>query len=180
MIDTVKKAIHGRYTNNDQIKMRRGAWVIDKDIRIDTSEYNSFGFSLDNETNRPFAFLKNSPPKHIAKMCDAIIIFGDGDTLYIALIEQKTGDSEGNDKQLANGKFFCEWMVSLCKKHDYYDYKSIKYFGLLVWEPTDHPLRGETTYRPPEAQSSALFDKFFDLANVHRIYLKDLVEAQSP
>ena len=180
MIDTVKKAIHGHYTNNDQIKMSKGAWVIDKDIRIHTCGYSSFGFSLDNETHRPFAFLKDSPPKHIDKKCDAIIIFADDDTLYIAIIEQKTGHPDGHDKQLANGKFFCEWMVSLCKEHGYYNHKAIEYFGLLVWEPRAQPLKGETTYNSPEAQSSALFDKYFDAANVHRIYLRDLVEAQPP
>ena len=180
MIDIVKRAIHGRYTNNNQIKMRRDNWLIDNGIFIYTNGYSSFGFSLDNEANRPFAFLRNSPPKHIAKMCDAIIIFADGDTLYIALIEQKTGDPGEHNKQLANGKFFCEWLVSLCKEHDYYDYKNIEYFGLLVWVPTNVPFRNETAYQPPEAQSSELFDKFFDLANVDQIRLKDLVDAQLP
>ena len=180
MIDAVQKAIRGRYTNNDQIKMRRGDWFIDNDIFVHTSEYRSFGFSLDNEANRPFAFLRDSPPKHIAKMCDAIIIFADDDNLYVTLIEKKTGDLGEYDKQLANGKFFCEWLVSLCKEHGYYDYKSIEYFGLLVWAPDGGPFRNETAYQPPEAQSSVLFDKFFDLANVDRIYLEDLVEAQSP
>lgn len=179
MIDVVRNAIHGHY----QMKEKRNALLLDNDtktIRVHTNSKNSFGFCLDDAKRPPFQFFKPSPPEHLKKMCDAIIIFEGGQTLYFTLIEQKTGDPAEYDRQLANGKFFCEWLVSLCREHGYCLHTNISYFGVLVWEPRLMPLKGSTTHSLPEACPHRLFDKFFDLQNQTDIDIDQLVSSSPP
>lgn len=179
MIDAVKKAIHGRYG----MTRKRFGFVLDQDTKNITIYINpkeSFGFCLDNEDNPPFHFFRASPPKHLSKMCDAIVIFERGQALYFTLIEQKTGDPAEYDKQLANGKFFCEWLVALCQEHDYCASKTISYLGVLVWEPRPIPLKGTTTHPLPEACPHRLFDKVFDIQNQTTIDIEQLVSIPAP
>ena len=160
-IDAIRRAIHGRYG----IQKKGPTFVLAKGIRVHVNGKSSFGFSLDSEEHPPFSFLRDSPPKHLAKMCDAIIVFESSGGLYFAVIEQKTGDPADYDKQLANGKFFCEWLMSLCREHGYTHNETITYLGVLVWEPRPIPLKGSTTHRNFQASHHRLFDKFFDLQN---------------
>ena len=176
MIDVVESTIRGNY----RIPKSGSTFVLANDVRVRTNNSKVFGFSLDNVALRPFAFFKDSPPQHLAKMCDAIIIFESGQDLYFALIEQKTGHQSDYEKQLANGKFFCEWLVSLCKEHGYCDYQTIKYLAALVWEPRDIPLKGGTTHALPEAYPHRLFDKFFDIQNETDIYIDQLASSPLP
>lgn len=170
IIDVVKKAIHGRYG----IVKRRDAMLLHNGVRVHTDGNKAFGFSLDNQQHPPFSFFKDSPPKHFAKMCDAIIVFENGLELYFALIEQKTGDSADYVKQLANGKFFCEWLVSLCNEHGYKYSGTVIYLGVLIWEPRPIPLKGSTTHTIPQAETHRLFNKFFDIQNETDIHIGQL------
>ena len=176
MIHTVNNAIRGHYG----IQRKGGALLLDKNIKVHINAKQSFGFSLDNPGHPPFPFFKDNPPKHLAKMCDAIIMFEHDDVLYFTLIEQKTGDAANYDKQLANGKFFCEWLVSLCKEHGYNLYGTVSYFGVLVWEPRPIPLKGGTTHALPIAYHHRLFDKFFDIQNETDIDVNQLVSSRLP
>ena len=95
-------------------------------------------------------------------------------TLYIVLIEQKTGYSAQYDKQLANGKIFCEWLVSLCNSYGYVQTQNIAYYGALIWEPRPIPLRGGTTHSNA-ANAHPLFDKFFDIQNQTSIDVMQMI-----
>ena len=141
LINTIANTIHGRY----RLQYRGRGWSLADGVRIYASTEDTFGFSLDNLQNPPFAFLSNAPPEHIAKMCDAIIQLND-DALYFFVIEQKTGYEGDYDKQLANGKFFCEWLVSLLAYHEYLSDIRVEYIGLLVWKPRQPATRRGTSH----------------------------------
>ena len=174
MISTIQKAIGGGYKFQ---KRRKGYYQLQKEIRFYIRDLASVGFSLDNEEQPPFQFLSSSPPKHLAKMCDGIIFSDKDGDLYVAIIEQKTGDSAEYEKQLTNGKLFCEWLISLCRQHGYFTQKSVSYFGLLLWEPRNSPPKGTTTHHKLQANVHPLFSKFFDLQNERRIEMQHLIEA---
>ena len=170
LIDAVRKAIHGRYT----IKRKGTALLLAKGTKVHTDGDKSFGFSLDSAYHPPFPFFRDNPPKHLTKMCDAIIMFERQGTSYCAVIEQKTGDLADYEKQLANGKFFCEWLVALCKEHGYIQQEPVKFYGVLIWEPRLTPLKGSTAHDIPQATDHRLFDKFFDIQNESDVHIGQL------
>ena len=108
-------------------------------------------------------------------MCDGIVIYVDGNDLYCILIEQKTGVRGDFNKQLTNGKLFCQWLVALCQQHKYTTIEQIAYFGVLVWEPPPIPPKGTTTHVQPKAVSHQLFDKFFDIRHEGYVDVDELI-----
>ncbi len=174
LIETVRKAIHGRY----QIKRKGTSLLLEKGIKIHATGKPLFGFSLDNEEYPPFRFFKESPPKHLSKMCDAIIVFESDGTLFFAIIEQKTGYPSDYGRQLANGKLFCEWLVSLCKEHGYIKDEIVDFLGVLIWEPRPIPLKGSTVHTIPQAHQHRSFERFFDIQNETEVNIELL--ASSP
>ena len=103
-------------------------------ISLRVSNRNSLGFSLDHKSQpSPFPFFSSKPPSGIAKMCDAIIALSYKDKAYIFVIEQKTNNQDSYKKQLANGKYFCDWLLMLLKEHKHYSDTPI-FIGLLCCE----------------------------------------------
>lgn len=176
VIENVKKTIHGRY----RIKKKGGSLILDKDIKVRSKSSELFGFSLDSTEHPPFSFLRSSPPRHIAKMCDAIVLLEHEARLYLTIIEQKTGDEADYERQLANGKFFCEWLMALFREHGYLGNSTISYYGVLIWEPRTVPLKGTTVHQTPVPSAHRLFDKLFNIQNESEIDVESLVLSAIP
>lgn len=159
MIDLLQKSIKQQY-----YLLRNGRdWVLADGVNLRAPNRYSLGFSLDNSKNPPLAFFSENPPADIAKMCDAIIVLPHKSILYFFIIEQKTSNKGDYRKQLANGKFFCQWLVSLYCHHGYCDAASVQYIGMLIWQPRQSPSKGEMTHRrKPAPRKTALFPLFFD------------------
>lgn len=153
MIDLLQNSIKQQY----YLPRNGKDWELADSVKLRAPNHHSFGFSLDNQENPPLAFFSASPPTHIAKMCDAIIALLDKGILYFFIIEQKTSHEEDYRKQLANGKFFCEWLVSLYCHHGYCDPASVQYIGMLVWQPRPSPSKDGTRRRKPEPINFPLF-----------------------
>ena len=64
MIDTIGRTIHGDY----QLTRKNSCWLLKDDVKLHIPQELSLGFSLDNEKKPPFAFFKDDPPIHMAKM----------------------------------------------------------------------------------------------------------------
>ena len=171
LINTISNTIRGRY----RLQYGRESWPLADGVRIYASEENTFGFSLDNPQNHPFAFLSNTPPEHIAKMCDAIIVQLNDDTLYFFVIEQKTGYEGDYEKQLANGKFFCEWLVSLLTYHEYLSDIRVEYIGLLVWKPRQSSTREGTLRESIRVEYHPLFPLCYSIENRIDFSLEELM-----
>ena len=171
VVDTLKRAIHSRY----YLPRQQRDWCLANNARIRAPDRNTIGFSLDNGNSPPFAFMGNSPPKHIAKMCDAIIAIFYKKQVYLFVIEQKTSNKNDYKRQIANGKLFCDWLISLCGYHGYIPNDSIKYIALLVWQPRPTPPKGMTTHRQPkQAPSHPLFERVVDERNSSLVQLQRL------
>ena len=109
-------------------------------------------------------------------MCDAILALDDKEVLYLFIIEQKTADAGEYDQQLANGRLFCEWLISLYRQHGYCrQQQRFEFIGLLVWEPRPTPRKGGTAHQPYESARRPLFARFFNLRNESLIHLRDLI-----
>ena len=178
MIQTITNTIKGRY----RLQEARRGWTISAptgDTRLTVPDCPSFGFSLDNEDNPPLAFFSDSPPVDMAKMCDAIIALSQENKLYLFCIELKTGDEADYEKQLTNGRIFCEWLIQLYKAHDYWSVDSVHKSGLLIWEPQRSGRRGTTSHGSDKGiKPSSIdgFDSAFDIRNRQRINLGALLD----
>lgn len=104
---------------------------------------HSLGFSLDCRRSPFDSFLAANPPSGIAKMCDGIIVLSHKDNAYIFVVEQKTANKDEYKKQLANGKYFCDWLLVLLKEHKHYN-GEVTFIGLLCWQPRESPSKGMT------------------------------------
>ena len=173
MIDAAKKAIHQRY----RLTNKQGAFILADNIKVYPDGQSSCGFSLDNGTFPPFEFFALRPPKNLAKMCDAIVLYDDGNDFYCTLIEQKTSNRGHFEKQLVNGKLFCEWLVSLCEEHNYKPPGRVQYFGVLIWQPPPIPPKGTTTHQTPQAKQHRFFDKFFDIRTDPHVDVNELIQS---
>ena len=172
LTDRLKETIAPRY----HLPRENRDWLLDKGIRLRTPHRNAIGFSLDNAEEPPLAFFSGSPPPDLAKMCDAILALDDKEVLYLFIVEQKTADAGDYAKQLANGRLFCEWLISLYRQHGYCSRQQrIEFIGLLVWEPRPTPRKGGTAHQPYESARSPLFARFFNLRNESLIHLRDLI-----
>ena len=169
ILKTIEKSIH-----KDFHLTRQGRdWLLDDDIKLRVPDRRSFGFSLDN--NLPFVFFSNSPPEHLTKICDAIVALSFKQRLYLFVIEQKSAYPEQYEKQLANGKYFCDWLFSLYREHEYCCSNPVS-IGLLIWQPRQSPRKGTTSHQPKKfTRSHRLFDAFFNEQNTKRVYLSDLI-----
>ena len=172
MVEIIKKTIRGDY----KLKRRGRGWLLDNDVKLHASDRHSFGFSLDNAENPPLAFFSIRPPKHIAKMCDAIIALLYDNKLYLFIVEQKTKNSGQYRRQLANGKLFCDWLFSLYKQHGCCNDEPV-YVGLFIWEPRRTPAKQGTFHPPVKSKKHELFACFFEEKNKRDIYLDALVNA---
>ena len=172
VIDTLKNVIDSQY----YLPREQRDWCLANNVRIRAPNRNTIAFSLDNEKNPPFAFMSTSPPEHIAKMCDAMIAIIHKKQAYLFVIEQKTSDKGDYKRQIANGKLFFDWLISLCCYHGYIPNESIKYIALLVWEPRPTPPRGMTTHRQPkQAPSHPLFHRVVAERNNPLVQLQSLI-----
>lgn len=175
MIDEIRQSIHQRYHLHPK---RRGEWELSSGVQLRTSARDSFGFSLDTEVIgtdiKPFAMLSDSPPSGIAQMCDAILVLNDQDNMSIFIIEQKGTKTRNYEAQMANGKFFSNWLISVCKNQGYGSGQSIEYIGLLLWGKRKSPRKGSTTHQGPSDLRHPLFEKSFDCNNMNLIPLDNL------
>ena len=117
------------------------------------------------QKSSPLAFFSASPPPYIAKMCDAIVALLHDDMLYFFIIEQKTSHKGDYIEQLANGKFFCQWLVDLYSHYDYCNADSVRYIGMLIWKPRPTPSKEGTEHGKPAQIDSPLFDLYYEVAN---------------
>ena len=171
MIDTIGRTIRGDY----QLPRKKNYWLLKDDVKLRIPGELSVGFSLDNEKKPPFAFFKDDPPLHMVKMCDAIIALSLGQKLYLFIVEQKTSSPGEYEKQLANGRYFCEWLFSLYKEHEYCSDDPI-YIELLIWQPRTVPPKGETSHKnEPTSVKHHHFEHFFEKRNNRDICLQDFI-----
>ena len=175
-IDTLTRTIREEY----HLDRERRDWILpdkiqNQEIKVRAPNRNSFGFSLDNRQSPPLAFLGNNPPEHIAKMCDAIIVHLTSNNLYFFIIEQKTSSKEDYNKQLANGKFFCEWLVKLFQHHGYWSAEKVEYIGLLVWKPRPSPRKQRTSHQSLQPENHPLFSIYYSIPNRSSFSLSELI-----
>lgn len=172
MVSVFDKAIH----NNYRLQPKKKRFIFERDVEVHPGGLETYGFKLDKQgDSRPFPFFKDSPPLHVAKMCDGIFVFADGPKLFCALIEQKGQDEKEFERQLANGKLFCQWLVSIFQQHKHIPPAAVTYVGVLVWEPTPFEQKDLTAYTKPKALPHDLFHKFFKIENEKVLYLVDLI-----
>ena len=189
MIDTIAKAIAEDYHLKREDRVWRFIQEKTKtrektEIRFKSPSRHSIGFSLDRKELRPLAFFSENPPAGLARMCDAFIFLRHKERIYILIIECKTGNKTGFTKQLVNGKYFCEWLVALCRRHKYLEGDPV-YASLLVWQPREEPALREPTshdsspFYPVEKRSEELGDHQFEARNLADIPLLKLIESIS-
>lgn len=172
MIEAIKKTIHENYWLDREDR----DWFLDDNVKLHAPHRHSVAFSLDNRKKPPFGFLGGNPPAGVAKMCDAIVALFDGGKLYVFIVEQKTQNLDEHEKQLANGKFFCDWLFSLYREYGHCNEEPV-YIGLLVWRPRERPGIGQMTHRIGETRKHKLFADFFEIRNKPDISLWDIVKA---
>lgn len=145
-IDTIKKVIHGGYHLD---KDKNNNWILEEScqkIKINTPNEHSMAFSLDKKNHKPFAFFSDTPPADFTKICDAILFCFHGNKTYLFLIEVKTGNEGDYEKQLINGKLFCDWLTTLYAHHKSTNPELIV-VPLLIWKPRHSIRKGTTTHR---------------------------------
>ncbi len=178
-IKTLQETIHTDY----HLQREEEIWKL-KDppcVCLRAPDSNSIGFSLDDEDKRPLAFFSGNPPSDLSKMCDAIIAMAYENKLYLFIIEQKTRCKSGYTKQLTNGKYFCDWLMSLYKEYGYLSTDPI-YIGMLVWQPRESsPRKGTTTHPDPDwlhrTRNFNVFNHCFEVRNKSEIPLIELVKS---
>ncbi len=172
MVETIKKTISECY----YLQREDRNWFLENNVRLRVPNKNSLGFSLDNKQKPPFAFFNDKPPLHVAKMCDAILALSSREKFYLFIIEQKTSNLDQYEKQLANGKYFCDWLFSLYKEHGHYLADPV-YIRLLIWQPRPLPRKGTTSHHSkdkPKKYSQS--DYFLEERNNQDIYLQEIIK----
>ena len=175
---TIDKKLH--------LQQNQQGWLIhDKNINIQVRvpHRHSMGFSLDvpDSKQKPLAFFSISPPRYLAKMCDALIAFVDKHKLYLFAIEIKSANKGNYRKQIANGRYFWCWLITLCKEHGYLPLKPEPlYIAVLIWKPRKKQVRkGATTHTNNHGIESATeeegFNVRFEIRNLNSFRLYDLI-----
>lgn len=174
MINIIEKTIAPRY----HLPRKERDWLLNNRVKLRAPNRHSFAFSLDNQDEPPFAFFNASSPEHIAKMCGAIVAMNFKNELYLFVIEQKTKYTKQYEKQLANGRHFCNWLFSLYKEHKHCSNNPV-YIGLLIWKPRlKSPRKGTTAHQNKnQRKSHPLFDLFFEKRNIKDISFADLAQS---
>ncbi len=162
-----------------QLNKKGRDWSLNEkpQITMKAPSQHSLGFSLDCNPG-PFASLFNArPPLGIAKMCDAIIVLSYKNKDYIFVIEQKTKCRNDYKKQLANGKYFCDWLLTLLKEYGHYDGEVIFIF-LLCWQPRENfPPKGTSHHRKRAASKNLVLGHlFFEVKNETDINLSSFIK----
>ena len=174
MIEHVRAAIHGNY----QVQWKRNGYPLERGHKVFAPQATAQVLKLDDaKVPEPFRFFSPNPPQGLKRMCDAIVLYWKGDTLYCALIELKTGNPKGSLEQLANGKMFCDWLIALLRYHEYIPTARVTYYGVLMWHPPGIPEKGTTTPEPLAGEKHKLFRKFFDIRDRLEISVDDLIDA---
>lgn len=186
-IDTIKQTIDAKYHSEEA---RHSTWILkeinkesNQRIRMRLPKKNCFSiaFSLDCKSSKPFAFLSDSPPRHFAKMCDAILFCVHENKIYLFVVEIKTNNQGEYEKQLINGKLFCDWLIALCREHKYLDSKAeITVISLLIWEPRRSAPEGTTTHRETDHYISDTEQIFkdghsFEVRNCDSVQIIELI-----
>ena len=174
-------------TIDDELKLKRDNrdWLIsDTNVQVRSPHRYSMGFSLDapDSKKKSLAFFSSSPPRGLAKMCDALIAVVDQSKLYLFAIEIKSGNKDDYRKQLANGRHFWHWLIALCKEHDYLPLQlESLYIAVLIWKPRKKQVRkGATTHTKNHGIESATQDGFtarFEIRNRSSFRLYDLIQS---
>ena len=161
-----------------QLNKKGRDWSLNEEPRITIKApcRYSLGFSLDCEQYG--SLFGGNAPLDIAKMCDAIIVLSYKNKDYIFVIEQKTKCRNDYKKQLANGKYFCDWLLALLKEHNHYNGKVV-FIGLLCWLPREKSLRkGETRHGNyvEKQNNETQCDLLFEIRNEAHIYLQKIIK----
>ena len=172
-------------TIDENIHLQRDKrdWLISENIniRVRSPHHHSMGFSLDAPKQKPLAFFSDQPPPHLAKTCDALIAVFHKEKLYLFAIEAKSANKGDYRKQLANGRHFWRWLITLCKEHEYLPLQSEPlYIAVLIWEPREKQVRkGTTAHRSNSGINIDAQDGFivqFKIQNRSLIRLHDLIK----
>lgn len=145
--DLLKKTIDEHY----KLDRDGNSWLLDdgpelnKPIKIRCLKESSFAFTLDKNP-RPLVFFASSPPKYVARMCDAFLVYQHEGKYCFFVIEVKTSRKDGHEKQIRNGKFFCDWLMQLYRHHGYIDTEPV-FISALIWFPRLSPPRQGTAHR---------------------------------
>lgn len=172
MISIIEKTIDPKY----RLPRKNRDWLLNNGVKLRAPSRHSFAFSLDNQSEPSFAFFNDSPPKNIAKMCDAIVAMNFKNELCLFIIEQKTQHPGEYRKQLSNGKHFCNWLFSLYEEHKYYSRDPV-YIGLLISEPRPTPPRETTTHQNKNQPERDDLFHLFKLPNTRDISLAELAQS---
>ena len=178
---TIDKTLHLQQNQQD--------WLIpDKNIniRVRSPHRHSMGFSLDvpGSKRKPLAFFSSRPPRYLAKICDALITVVDQSKLYLFAIEIKSERKNNCNKQLANGRHFWGWLITLCKEHSYLPLQSEPlYIAVLIWKPRKKQVRkGATAHRGNSGIkifTQKNFTAGFEIQNHNLIVLHELIQSTS-
>ena len=168
-------------TINEKLQLDRQGrdWSLNEElpITIKAPSRHSLGFSLDRDSSPLSKLFEASPPLGIAKMCDAIIVLSHKNKDYIFLIEQKTRHKNDYKKQLDNGKYFCDWLLVLLKKHGHYD-GEVVFISLLCWQPREKSPRKGTTHHGNGiiSENRVSSHMVFEVKNKNSIYLLNFIK----
>ncbi|WP_025770673.1 hypothetical protein [Thioalkalivibrio sp. HK1] len=186
IIRMIEKAIDYRY----RLERNARSWLLnefDKRIEFRVPSSNSIAFSLDSEREKPFSFFSKSPPLHWAKICDAFLACAHEGIVYFFIIEIKSSYENECEKQLINGKLFCDWLLALCREHNYPN-AEFSTASMLVWEPRERKTTRKVTsgHTSPdslgiqqhgivEKQGTNHFPIRFDVSNQRKIDIGELI-----
>lgn len=177
-IETIKDTIHEDY----HLQRENKHWKLNEQptIRLRAPNRHSIGFSLDSQPqSSPLTFFGDRPPRHVAKMADAILALKYRRKVFWFVIEQKTATKGGYKKQLINGKIFCDWLIALYRQYNYLPSDSV-FVSLLVWKPRKKSVdKGTTTHHDKLSKVTRIgkFDHSFELQNYLDISLAEIVQA---
>ncbi|MBF2761101.1 MAG: hypothetical protein ISN28_12720 [Ectothiorhodospiraceae bacterium AqS1] len=176
IIKAIEEAIDCRY----HLERDARSWLLsesEKTFEFRVPDNNSIAFSLDNEEEKPFSFFSKSPPRHWAKICDAFLVCAHENIVYLFKCE----------KQLINSKLFCDWLLALCREHDYPD-AEFSIASVLVWEPRESKVTRKITsgrnnlgsdniedHGIVEKPMTQHFSSRFDVRNRRQIVVRDLI-----
>ncbi len=179
MIDTILDTIDPRY----HVPRQGRDWIVKSEpkIKVRSPHRHSAAFCLEHGKSKGLAFFSDNSPRHLAKMYDALIAIRHTDELYLFAIEVKTANKADYNKQLANGKYFWDWLTALFREHGYLN-ETVRHIGLLIWQPREKSVRkGTTTHagsKLEKVESGSLFDLKLEARNVDHIQLIEILEAE--
>ncbi len=182
IIKTIERAIDRRY----HLERNDREWLLDesdKRIEIRVPDRNSIAFSLDRRDENPFAFFGGNPPGGMAKICDAFLFCVYERQGYGFIIEMKSGHKEESEKQMINGRFFCDWLLALCREHGYLN-ADFSIASLLLWEPREQEMTRALTsslrfdIEEPDIERRPNTEHFpfrFEVKSRRRVDLRNLI-----